>query len=185
MDRRRQRRAMAHRAVAVELAADLHGRKHERHGGARHQVIDREPRRRGRCAERASTTRARAALERTSPSAPSRTPKPSPRRASRCPCSIARCDAVEAHVCASAARAAARCRAASRVADAEPAEHRGREPVQARLQHRPVVGAIDLARREVAPDVLHVARSARSKLRGAAREHGRVDRAGRSAADDR
>ena len=144
---------MAHRAVAVELAADLHGRKHERHGGARHQVIDREPRR----AADAADARPRGELgppleERHGARRRVR------RRGNRDGVEMALLDrapnAVEAHALRQQLAQRRVVEQRRRVADAEPAEHRGREPVQARLQHRPVVGAIDLARREVAPDLL-------------------------------
>ena len=50
MNRRAERIGLAHRAVAVILVAHQHRRKQERHGDARHQVIERQraPARRAR-----------------------------------------------------------------------------------------------------------------------------------------
>ena len=182
MNRRRQRRAVAHRAVAVELAADLHGRKHERHGGARHQMVDRE--RRG--AADAANPRPRRELgpplkERYRPR--SRVRRSRHRHGVEMPLLDRTANAVEAHVVREQLAQRRVIEQRRRIAHAEAAEHDRGEPVQARLQHRPVIGAIDLARLEVAPDLLHVLDCA-LEMRGAPREHGRVDRAGRRAADD-
>ena len=113
MNRRRQRRAVAHRAVAVELAADLHGRKHERHGGARHQMVDRERAWRGRCGERVVHDVELGPPLKERYRTRSRVRRSRDRHGVEMPLLDRTANAVEAHVARAAARAAARCRAAT------------------------------------------------------------------------
>ena len=70
-----------------------------------------------------------------------------------------------------------------RVADPETSRNQRAQPVQARLQHRSRVGAIDLLRAEIRPDPLQVSHRV-SKQPCTGRKHDGIDRTGRCAADD-
>ena len=182
MNRRRERRAVAHRAVAVELAADLHGRKHERHGGARHQMVDREPRR------AADTAHARPRRE----LGPALEERHGPRRRVR---RSRDRDGVEMSLldrtaeCRRSARSASVARAAARYRAATPdCARRGRRTRRPRASAGSSSASSNRrsdrpGSRRSRPHLLHVG-DGTLEVRGSPREHGGVDRAGRRAADD-
>ena len=112
VDRRRERRRLPHRAVAVVRARHRHGRKQQRDRRARHQVIDVE--RRCDAAARGALPGHEwpRALDEGDGLAASRAKSRSPRASRAAPAAIARCRPREVDVLRRAARAAANCRGA-------------------------------------------------------------------------